>query len=103
MLTVSRIEMEAPLAVNVLVSEDTLSVDLRDGRSLSVPLAWYPRLALGTARELGNWRLVGGGEGIHWPDLDEDLSVIGLLEGKPSQESQGSFQRWAAARLLVPC
>lgn len=98
MLTVSRIEMEAPLAVDVLVSDDTLSVDLRDGRSLSVPLAWYPRLADGTTQERGNWRLVGGGEGIHWADLDEDISVMGLLAGKSSGESPSSLQLWLASR-----
>jgi hypothetical protein len=98
MLTVGMIEIEAPLAVNVSVGEDSLSVDLRDGRSLSVPLAWYPRLGYGSAMERANWRLIGGGEGIHWADLDEDISVIGLLEGRPSGESQDSFQRWLSAR-----
>lgn len=98
MLTVSTIEIDVPLAVNVSVSEDTLSVDLRDGRSLSVPLAWYPRLAYGSVTERGNWRLIGGGEGVHWADLDEDISVIGLLEGKPSGESQVSLQRWLSTR-----
>lgn len=98
MLTVSTIEIEAPLAVNVFVSDDTLSVDLRDGRSLSVPLAWYPRLAYGSATERGNWRLIGNGEGVHWGDLDEDISVLGLLGGKPSGESQDSLRRWLAGR-----
>lgn len=98
MLTVGTIEIEAPLAVNVTISDDTLSVDLRDGRSLSVPLSWYPRLDHGSAMERGNWRLIGGGEGIHWLDLDEDISVIGLLEGKPSGESQDSLRRWLASR-----
>lgn len=98
MLTVGTIEIEAPLAVNVTISDDTLSVDLRDGRSLSVPLAWYPRLAYGSAVERGNWRLIGGGEGVHWRDLDEDISVLGLLGGKPSGESQDSLQRWLASR-----
>jgi hypothetical protein len=98
MLTVSKIEMDMPLAVDVSVSEDTLSVDLRDGRSLSVPLAWYPRLASGSPNERGNWRLIGQGSGIHWEELDEDISLIGLLEGKPSGESLNSFQRWLANR-----
>jgi hypothetical protein len=98
MLTVSKIEMDMPLAVDVFVSEDTLSVDLRDGRSLSVPLAWYPRLASGSPKERGNWRLIGQGSGIHWEELDEDISLIGLLEGKPSGESLNSFQRWLANR-----
>jgi hypothetical protein len=98
MLTVSTIEIDVPLAVNVSVSEDTLSVDLRDGRSLSVPLAWYPRLAYGSMAERDNWRLIGAGEGVHWSDLDEDISVLGLIEGKPSEESQASFQRWLSGR-----
>jgi hypothetical protein len=98
MLTVSTLELDVPLAVNVTVSEDTLSVDLRDGRSLSVPLAWYPRLTYGSPAERGNWRLIGAGEGIHWGDLDEDISVLGLLEGKPSGESQSSLRRWLSTR-----
>lgn len=98
MLTVSTIEIDMPMAVDVSVSEDTLSVDLRDGRSISVPLAWYPRLANGSARERDNWSLIGQGVGIHWEELDEDISMLGLLEGKPSGESQSSFQRWLSAR-----
>lgn len=98
MHTVGMIEIDAPLAVNVTVGEDTLTVDLRDGRSLSAPLAWYPRLAYGSSAERSNWRLVGAGEGIHWADLDEDISILGLLEGRPSGESQASLQRWLSAR-----
>lgn len=98
MLTVSTIEIEAPLAVNVQVSDDALSVDLRDGRSLSVPLAWYPRLVCGSEQERRNWRLIGAGEGIHWADLDEDISIFGLLEGRPSGEGQTSLQRWLSSR-----
>jgi hypothetical protein len=90
--------MEQPVAVNVTVSDDALNVDLRDGRSLSVPLAWYPRLESGSVDERRNWRLIGLGEGVHWPELDEDISVIGLLEGKPSGESQASFERWLGQR-----
>lgn len=73
-------------------------MDLADGRSISVPLLWYPRLAHGTAKERDRWELLGEGEGIHWPDLDEDLSVEGLLAGRPSGESKRSFQRWLEAR-----
>ncbi|HEX8146626.1 MAG TPA: DUF2442 domain-containing protein [Pyrinomonadaceae bacterium] len=79
-------------AQNVAVTDDTLSVDLSDGRTISVPLAWYPRLLNGTPEERNNWRFIGGREGIHWPDLDEDISVENLLAGKPSGESQGSFK-----------
>ncbi len=98
MLTVSTIEIDMPLAMNVSVSDDTLSVDLRDGRSLSVPLAWYPRLANGSSKERENWYLIGQGAGIHWEELDEDISLLGLLEGRPSGEGQASFQRWLESR-----
>lgn len=98
MLTVRKVEIEAPLALNVSVTEDTLSVDLHDGRSLSVPIAWYPRLADANVTERSHWRLIGAGAGIHWIELDEDISVAGLLEGRPSGESQESFQRWLSAR-----
>jgi hypothetical protein len=76
-------------------------VDLSDGRTVTVPTAWYPRLACGTASERRNWRLIGLGEGIHWPDLDEDISVEGLLAGCPSGESQASLQKWLKARGLL--
>ena len=85
-------------AQNVVVTEDTLSVDLNDGRTISVPLAWYPRLLHGTIEERGNWQFIGDKEGVHWPDLDEDVSVENLLLGKPSGESQGSFKRWLEKR-----
>src|ERR1044071_2208154 len=85
-------------AQNVVVTDDALAVDLNDGRTISVPLAWYPRLLNGTSAERNNWRLIGDGEGIHWPDLDEDISVENLLAGKPSGESQISFKRWLESR-----
>jgi hypothetical protein len=85
-------------AQRVTVTEDSLTVDLADGRTISVPLAWYPRLLHGSSEERNNWRLIGGGEGIHWPDLDEDISVENLLAGKPSGESQRSFKRWLEER-----
>lgn len=88
-------------AQSVTVTADTLVVDLNDGRTISVPLAWYPRLLHGTAEERNNWRLIGGREGIHWPDLDEDISVAGLLAGRPSGESQSSFKRWLEKRGAV--
>jgi hypothetical protein len=80
------------------VSDDTLSVELADGRTIAVPVAWYPRLAHGTADERASWRLIGGGQGIHWPALDEDISVANLLAGQPSAESQRSFKKWLAGR-----
>ena len=76
------------------VTEDTLTIELSDGRTIAVPLAWYPRLIHATKKEKGNCRLIGKGQGIHWPDLDEDVSVEGLLAGRPSGESQESFRRW---------
>jgi hypothetical protein len=80
------------------VTEDTLSVELSDGRTLSVPLAWYPRLLHGTQEARQHWRLIGSGEGIHWPDLEEDISVEGPLAGRPSSESPSSLRRWLSAR-----
>lgn len=91
-------EIQVARAQQVTVTDDSLTVDLADGRTISAPLAWYPRLVHGTPQERNNWRLIGDGEGIHWPDLDEDLSVEGLLLGRPSSESQGSFQRWLDGR-----
>lgn len=88
-------------AQDVQVTDDCLSVDLNDGRTISVPLAWYPRLLHGTKGERDNWRLIGDREGIHWPDLDEDISVENLLLGKPSGESQPSFKRWLERRASV--
>ena len=69
---------------DVHFTEDTLSVDLIDGRTITVPLAWYPRLLHATAQQRNNWQVCGGGYGIHWPDIDEDLSTEGLLRGAPA-------------------
>lgn len=88
-------------AQNLIVTDDTLAVDLTDGRTISVPLAWYPRLMHGTPEERSNWRFIGNKEGIHWPDLDEDISVENLLMGKPSGESQSSFKRWLEKRVAA--
>lgn len=73
-------------------------VELSDGRSISVPIAWYPRLLHGSDAERAHWRLIGQGGGIHWPDLDEDISVGNLLDGKPSGESQRSLRAWLDRR-----
>ena len=94
----SAIEIRPPRAQSVIVTEDSLTVDLVDGRTVSVPVSWYPRLSHATASERENWRLISQGEGIHWPDLDEDISVEGLLGGRPSGESQLSLKRWLASR-----
>lgn len=69
---------------DVKVTEDTLVVDLMDGRTIIVPLAWYPRLLHATPEQRTNWKISGGGYGIHWPDVDEDLSASGLLRGAPA-------------------
>ena len=94
----STIEVQIPAAEDVIVTEDTLQAELADGRTISVPLAWYPRLVHAVQAERDNWQLIGSGEGIHWPDLDEDLSVEGLIAGRPSQESQRSLKRWLQTR-----
>src|SRR5947209_17184529 len=87
-----------PAATSVVVTDDVLTVDLSDGRTISVPLAWYPRLGHGTAKERATWRLIGCGEGIHWPQLDEDISVEGLIAGRSSGESHASVARWITTR-----
>jgi hypothetical protein len=92
------VEIRMSEALNVLLTDDTLSVDLSDGRSISVPIAWFPRLLHSTEQERNNWRLIGRGQGIHWEDLDEDISIEGLIAGRPSGESQESFKKWLAKR-----
>ena len=82
----------------VEVSDDSLTVSLDDGRTISLPLGWYPRLLHATPQERKHWRLIADGVGIHWPDLDEDISVENLLAGQPSGESQRSFKRWLEQR-----
>ena len=81
---ISAVEIEVPYAEGITVTEDTLSIDLSDGRTISVPLTWFPRLLYARPEERNNWRLIGKGQGIHWEDIDEDISVEGLLAGKPS-------------------
>ncbi len=90
---------QTALIRGVSVTGDTLEVELTDGRSVAVPLGWYPRLLHGRPAERDNWELIGQGEGIHWPALDEDISLEGILAGRPSGESQKSLQRWLQARV----
>ena len=97
-MNTSVIELRVARAQDVQVTDDELIVALDDGRTIVVPLAWYPRLLHGTREERANWRLIGRGEGIHWPDLDEDISIEHLLAGVPSGESQRSLQKWLASR-----
>ncbi|HEV7670147.1 MAG TPA: DUF2442 domain-containing protein [Thermoanaerobaculia bacterium] len=85
-------------AFGLSITDDALTVDLLDGRTISVPLGWYPRLLHGSPAERAHWRFIQGGEGIHWPDLDEDISVEGLVLGRPSGEGQASLERWLRGR-----
>ncbi len=97
-MPISRREANEPRAVDVRVTEDQLTVDLVDGRTVAVPLTWYPRLHHATDRERKRWRLIGGGVGIQWPELDEDISVEGLLAGRRSGETQESLKSWMERR-----
>jgi hypothetical protein len=97
-MSILPIEIEFPRAENVKVTNDSLIVDLSDGRTISVPVEWFPRLLNATPEEQSNWRLIGRGHGIHWEDIDEDISVEGLLAGRPSGESQRSFKKWIDQR-----
>jgi hypothetical protein len=85
-------------AFSVSVDDLELSVDLVDGRTITVPTAWFPRLAHGSQAERANWRMIGRGHGIHWPDLDEDISVESLLTGRRSKESDSSLKKWLENR-----
>ncbi|QEG35526.1 DUF2442 domain-containing protein [Bythopirellula goksoeyrii] len=97
-MSTSTIDTSFHTASKVSLNDVSLTVDLTDGRTISVPLAWFPRLLHGTPTERQNWRLIAGGTGIHWADLDEDISVENLLSGKSSGESQSSLQKWLALR-----
>ncbi len=97
-MSISTLELALPRAVSVAFSEALVTVELSDGRVISAPLAWFPRLLNGSPAEREEWRLLGGGEGVHWPRLDEDLSVESLVAGRPSMESAQSLTRWLANR-----
>ena len=101
-MNILAVEIEIPYAVDVHSTDDTLTVDLSDGRTISTPLGWYPRLAHASSEERAKWRLIGKGQGIHWEDLDEDISIDGLLSGKPSAESQSSLKKWLQNRQTRP-
>lgn len=98
-MTALTFRIDAPTAKSVSVSEDTLSVDLSDGRTISVPIEWFPRLLHATEEEREKWCFIGNGQGIHWEDIDEDISVTGLLAGTPAGESQASLKRWLDQRV----
>ena len=91
--------LEIPKIQSLSITDDTLSVDLSDGRTISVPLAWYPRLFNASETERNHWRTISEGEGIHWEQLDEDISTKNLILGQPSGESQKSFQKWLNNRI----
>lgn len=100
-MATSMIELEVPEAVNITVTDDALTIELVDCRTLSVPLEWYPRLVHATQEERDNWELYVEVGHIHWEDLDEDISVEGLLAGRRSGESEDSFARWLKARVAA--
>lgn len=97
-MTTLRAEPRIVAIESVAVTSDDLITDFEDGRRISLPLAWYPRLLHATSEERSNWRLVGKGEGVHWPELDEDVSAENLILGQPSHESQSSLARWLRSR-----
>jgi len=97
-MTTLAVKLDLPYAEKVRVTEDTLNVDLSDGRTISVPLTWFPRLVHASREQRDNWRLIGRGHGIHWDDIDEDVSVEGIIAGRPSGESQSSFKKWLEER-----
>ncbi len=97
-MNTSAAELIVPTAIAVSVTDDALVIGLSDGRTVTLPLTWYPRLLHGTPEECANWRLIGNGIGIHWPDLDEDISVESILRGKPSMEAPASLKKWLDGR-----
>lgn len=94
----STVDAQSATAINIALDDATVSFELADGRVVSAPLAWYPRLLHGTPAERNEWRLIAGGRGIHWPELEEDISVDNLLNGQPSGESQASLKNWLSQR-----
>jgi hypothetical protein len=97
-MSISGIEVREALATSVTTTDEALTAVLADDRTIVVPLAWFPRLAHGTPAERANWHLIGEGVGVHWPDLDEDISAESLLAGYRSGETQESVRRWLQAR-----
>ncbi|MBF0591267.1 MAG: DUF2442 domain-containing protein [Nitrospirae bacterium] len=100
-MNILELELNTSLAIGVAVTDNTLIVELNDVRTISVPIEWFPRLAYATITERNNWRLIGRGHGIHWEDIDEDISVEGVLLGKKSNEAQSSFEKWPNHRKII--
>jgi len=92
------ITLQLTRIITAEVTDDTLSVDLEDGRTISVPIGWFPRLSYGTPAERANFQISGAGYGLHWPDLDEDIGVEGLMLGRRSTESAASLAKWLKNR-----
>ena len=97
-MTISAPDLAQTRAMSVVVSDDAVVIELNDGRSITAPIAWYPRLLHADKAERENVRLIGGGTGIHWPDVEEDISVDSVLKGTPSTENARSLKRWLQAR-----
>lgn len=97
-MSILAVDIEVPFAISAETTQDTLQVDLSDGRTIIIPIAWYPRLSHASDEELNCWRLIGHGQGIHWDKLDEDISVESLLMGRCSGESQSSLKKWLQTR-----
>ncbi|MDP2974722.1 MAG: DUF2442 domain-containing protein [Anaerolineales bacterium] len=97
-MTTLELEIQEARAQDVRVDENVLAVDLTDGRTIITPLVWYPRLLYGTPQERANFEIIGDGKYIHWLDLDEDLTVAGILAGRHSNESAESLKKWLASR-----
>ncbi|OHB73487.1 MAG: hypothetical protein A2V70_20510 [Planctomycetes bacterium RBG_13_63_9] len=97
-MNTSATEIQDARAQDVRVSADNLVVELADGRTLTVPLAWFPRLWYGNEQERARFEILGDGRYLHWPDLDEDLTIAGMLAGRGSGESADSLKRWLAGR-----
>ena len=97
-MTTSGTELREPSALNARIDDEGLTVELSDGRTIAVPLVWFPRLIHASRAERENWRFIGGGSGIHWPALDEDISIESLLAGRRSAETPESLHRWLESR-----
>ncbi|MBF0377753.1 MAG: DUF2442 domain-containing protein [Desulfamplus sp.] len=97
-MTTLAVKIKTPKIYNLNINDETLTVEIDDGRTISLPLSWYPRLHYSSVAERENWRLIGNGSGIHWSDIDEDISLEGILAGNPSGESQKSLKRWLSQK-----